>query len=173
MSHCTALILYENSFKSSEGRAEDSDNPLWTANWYKDICVLLPFECQHHSIQFQSKYDNVIFSFSPALNMSFNFLQYSTHAHTHTHNYTANFRHNFFFALCSVTLFYSTHYEKELKCTAFNGLYFSEVLTTCTPWQHNPQLSICFTYQNWWDEDHVNQLTLASNASTVLHWGAW
>jgi hypothetical protein len=27
-SHCVALILYENSFKSFDGTAEDSDNPL-------------------------------------------------------------------------------------------------------------------------------------------------
>jgi hypothetical protein len=55
-----ALILYENSFKSFVGRAEDSDThseqPIG-----KDFWGLFPFEYQHNPIYFQSKYDIAIF----------------------------------------------------------------------------------------------------------------
>lgn len=71
------LSFYMRSFNSFDGTAEDSDNPLWIANWYKDFWGLFLLECQHLPIYFQSKYDIVIFSFSPALNMSFNFFLYS------------------------------------------------------------------------------------------------
>lgn len=40
----------------------------------------------------------------------------------------------YFFTKCLVTLFYNTHFAKELKWTAFNGLYFSEVFISCTLW---------------------------------------
>jgi hypothetical protein len=139
-SHCMALILYENSFKSFDGTAEDSDNPLWTANWYNDFWGLFPFECQQHPIYIEPKYDIVIFFFSPALNKSLNFSSILYIILWHSKFYVG-----YILTKLLVAVFYNTHFAKGMKWTAFNGLYFSEVLTTCTLW-HNPQLGTCLTY---------------------------
>jgi hypothetical protein len=135
-----ALILYENSFKSFDGTAEDSDNPLWTVNWYNDFWGLFPFECQKHPIYFQSKYGTVTFFLVQhwTCHLTFSSILYITLLHSKLYA-------GYILTKLLGTLFYNTHFAKGLKWKAFNGQYFSEELTTCTLW-HNPQLSTCLTY---------------------------
>jgi len=101
-SHCMALILYENNFKSFDGTAEDSDNPLWTANQYSDF-------------------------FRPALNMSFIFSSI-----LHIILLHSELRARYILTKLLVTLLYNTHFAKGVKWTAFNGLYFAHHLHSVT-----------------------------------------
>jgi len=134
-----ALILYENSFKSFDGTAEDSDNPLWTANWYNDVWGLFPFECQQHPIYIQPKYDIVILLL----------VQHWTCHLTFSSILYIILLHSKLYAGCLLTKLwlhcFIIHFAKGIKWTAFNGLYFADVLTTCTL-RHNPKLGTCLTY---------------------------